>query len=405
MRNLQVLSKTPESLPDAQGRFGPFGGRFVPETLMPALQEFEAAYLQAAADESFQDELAGLLADYVGRATPLYEAKKLSADLGGARIFLKREDLAHTGAHKINNTLGMALLAKRMGKKRIIAETGAGQHGVASATAAALLGLDCIVFMGRLDMERQELNVIRMNLLGAEVVPVDQGSRSLKDAVNEGFRHWVTNVRDSHYIMGSVIGPHPYPMVVRDFQSVIGREARAQILEKTGRLPDLLIACVGSGSNSMGLFYPFLDDPVEMTGVEAGGLGLSTGKHSASITAGETGVLHGCMSYVLQDEFGQIREAHSVAAGLDYPGVGPEHSYLSEINRVKYTSVDDKTAIGAFRLLAQKEGIIPAMESSHAIAHAAEVAPTMNKDDIIIVCLSGRGDKDVSRKTDVLEEK
>ena len=398
-------SPAPRELPDRRGRFGTFGGRFVPESLMPALEEFEDAYHQARLDPQFQEELEGLLRDYVGRPTPLYEAAKLSLAIGGARIFLKREDLAHTGAHKINNTMGQVLLAARMGKKRIIAETGAGQHGVATATAAALFGLECIVYMGAVDIERQALNVIRMKLLGAEVAPVESGSRTLKDAVGEAIRDWVTNVDTSHYIIGSVIGPHPYPMVVRDFQSVIGLEARAQLLEKEGCLPDTLVACVGSGSNAMGLFHAFLEDDVDMIGVEAAGHGLETGRHSASITAGEVGVLHGCQSYLLQDAYGQIREAHSIAAGLDYPGVGPEHSYLSDIKRARYASITDSQALEGFKLLARTEGILPAMESAHAIAYLADFARQLPKEHRIIVCLSGRGDKDVSQVAEALEVK
>jgi tryptophan synthase beta chain len=345
-----------------------------------------------------------LLKDYAGRETPLYEARNLTRRLGGARIFLKREDLAHTGAHKINNTLGQSLLARNMGKRRIIAETGAGQHGVSAATTAALLGMECVVYMGTLDMERQALNVARMQLLGATVEPVTSGSRSLKDAVNEAIRDWVTNVQDTHYIIGSVVGPHPYPMMVRDFQSVIGREARRQILELEGRLPDALVACVGAGSNSIGLFHPFLEDPVKMIGVEAAGEGLASGRHSASLTAGTVGVLHGARSYLLQDPHGQIIEAHSVAAGLDYPGVGPEHGYLKDLDRVTYATATDEEALKTFHTLALTEGILPALESAHALAHVEVLAPQMNKHDIIIVCLSGRGDKDVSQvmeKTEV----
>nr|WP_269433197.1 tryptophan synthase subunit beta [Dethiosulfatarculus sandiegensis] len=382
--------------PDPQGRFGKLGGRFVPETLMPALEELTRAHEEARHDPEFQAELKELLADYVGRPTPLYEAKRLTQHLGGARIYLKREDLAHTGAHKINNALGQVLLAKRMGKTKIIAETGAGQHGVATATAAALLGMECKVFMGTLDIERQALNVKRMHYLGSSVEPVKSGACSLKDAVNEALRYWVANVEDTHYIIGSVVGPHPYPMLVRDFQSIIGREAREQILAKTGRLPQSLVACVGAGSNAMGLFHAFLNDQeVGMVGVEAGGLGLDSGKHAASISAGLTGVLHGANSYLLQDEHGQVIEAHSVAAGLDYPGVGPEHGHLHDIGRVEYTYSTDEEALEGFHLLSATEGILPALESSHAIAHLKKLAPKLNKDDMIIVCLSGRGDKDV----------
>jgi len=359
----------------------------VPETLMPAVEELSRAYEAVRNDDAFQAELGALLKDYAGRETPLYEAERLARRLGGARIFLKREDLAHTGAHKINNTLGQALLAGRMGKKRIIAETGAGQHGVAAATAAALMGMECVVYMGTLDVERQALNVVRMKLLGARVEPVDAGSRSLKDASNEAIRDWATNVRNTHYIIGSVIGPHPYPMMVRDFQSVIGRETRRQMIEREGRLPDALLACVGAGSNAIGLFHPFLDDPVSMVGVEA--------DRAASLGTGTLGVLHGALSYLLQDEHGQIQEAHSIAAGLDYPGVGPEHGYLKDVKRVRYVKATDEEALEAFQLLAETEGILPALESAHALAHLTRMAPEMSRDEIIVVCLSGRGDKDV----------
>lgn len=391
--------------PDAGGHFGPYGGRYVPETLMPALGELADAFAAASQDSAFQAELADLLTHYAGRATPLYEAKRLSDRMGGARIFLKREDLTHTGAHKINNALGQVLLAKKMGKKRIIAETGAGQHGVATATAAALMGLTCAVYMGTLDMERQALNVTRMRMLGATVEPVESGSRSLKDAVNQAIRDWVTNVRTTHYIMGSVIGPHPYPLMVRDFQAVIGQEARRQILEQAGRLPNLLMACVGAGSNAMGLFHAFLDDPVEMVGVEAAGHGLASGQHAASLGAGRPGVLHGCHLYLLQDEHGQVREAHSIAAGLDYPGVGPEHGLLKDVGRVRYTSVSDQEAVIAFQELARVEGIIPALESSHALAQALKTAPFLPRETILLLCLSGRGDKDVAQVAAYLEER
>lgn len=391
------------SAPDSSGHFGRFGGRFVPETLMPALEELTEAYYKAIKQESFRNRLDLLLKDYAGRETPLYEAERLAKLHGKARIFLKREDLTHTGAHKINNSLGQALLAQWMGKKRIIAETGAGQHGVATATAAALLGIDCVVYMGSLDIERQRLNVLRMKMLGAEVVPVDAGSRSLKDAVNAAIRDWVTNVTSTHYIIGSVIGPHPYPMIVRDFQSVIGTEARRQILAKTGRLPDIIVACVGAGSNAMGMFHPFLDDPVDLIGVEAAGMGLDTGKHAASLCAGNPGVLHGAEMYLLQDKFGQIIEAHSLAAGLDYPGVGPEHSLLKDFDRVKYDSITDQQAVEAFLNLARIEGIIPALESAHAIAYLEKLAPEMTADKIVLVCLSGRGDKDVEHVAAYLE--
>jgi tryptophan synthase beta chain len=383
-------------VPDEMGHFGKFGGRYVSETLMPALLELERAYLEIKDDLKFKEELNYYLTEYAGRPTPLYFAGRMTKKLGGARIYLKREDLAHTGAHKINNTIGQALLASRMGKKRVIAETGAGQHGVATATVAALLNMECEIFMGLEDTKRQAINVFRMKLLGATVNEVKSGTQTLKDAMNEAMRDWITNVRNTFYIIGSVAGPHPYPMMVRDFQSVIGHEARNQILDKESRLPDLLVACVGGGSNAMGLFYPFLDDEeVKMTGVEAAGYGLETGKHAASIAAGKLGVLHGSKTYILQDGNGQITGTHSIAAGLDYPGVGPEHSMLSDIKRVSYTAVTDDQALDAFRFLSQIEGIIPALETAHALAHAIKVAPTMPKDSIIIICLSGRGDKDI----------
>jgi len=377
----------------------------VPETLMPALEELSRAFAQVSKDADFRAELDDLLENYAGRATPLYEAKRLSQSLGGARIFLKREDLAHTGAHKINNALGQVLLASRMGKKRIIAETGAGQHGVATATAAALLGLECAIYMGTLDMERQALNVIRMRMLGAEVRPVEAGSCSLKDAVNEAIRDWVANVRTTHYIIGSVVGPHPYPLLVREFQSVIGQEARSQILAREGRLPAAIVACVGAGSNAMGIFHAFLDDEVELIGVEAAGEGIATGRHSASLCAGQPGVLHGSMLYLLQDENGQVHEAHSIAAGLDYPGVGPEHSYLKDLKRVRYFAVTDEEAMAAFFKLARTEGIIPALESAHALAYLEKLAPILPREAIILVCLSGRGDKDVAQVAAYLEKK
>jgi tryptophan synthase beta chain len=383
--------------PDSRGRFGPYGGMYIPEVLVPAVRELSQAYQDAKRDPSFQEELDDLLTNYVGRPTPLYEAKKLSRHFGGARIFLKREDLAHTGAHKINSTLGQVLLARRMGKKRIIAETGAGQHGVATATAAALMGMECVVYMGTLDMERQALNVTRMRLLGAEVAPVKSGSCSLKDATNEAMRDWAATVRHTHYIFGSVAGPPPYPMMVRDFQSVIGREARTQFLEKTGRLPQALLACVGAGSNAIGLFHPFLNDPVQMIGVEAYG--------AASLNRGTLGVLHGSYGYLLQDQYGQIQEAHSIAAGLDYPGVGPEHGLLKDLGRAQYVTATDEDAIAAFKLLAHTEGIIPALESAHALAHLKHLAPTLPSDAAIIVGLSGRGDKDVSRDDELMEVK
>ncbi len=383
-------------LPDARGRYGEYGGRFVPETLMPALEELTAEYLQAREDPAFRNEFESMLREYVGRPTPLYFAERLTRELGVARIYLKREDLCHTGAHKINNAIGQVLLARRMGKPRIIAETGAGQHGVATATACALFGLQCEVYMGTEDMERQRLNVFRMRLLGATVRPVDAGSRTLKDAMNEAFRDWVTNVRDTHYVIGSVAGAHPYPMMVREFQAVIGREAREQILAKEGRLPTHCVACVGGGSNAMGLFASFVDDPeVALTGVEAGGHGLESGQHAATLVAGSLGVLHGARSYLLQDDLGQVLPTHSVSAGLDYPGVGPEHSYLKHSGRATYVSATDAEALAAFQLLSRLEGIIPALESAHAIAHVARLAPSLPQDALVLVNLSGRGDKDV----------
>lgn len=381
--------------PDCKGHFGIFGGQFVPETLMPALEELTLAYEEAHSDPSFQEELNYYLKDYVGRPTPLYFAERLTRYLGGAKIYLKREDLNHTGAHKINNTMGQILLARRMGKKRVIAETGAGQHGVATATAAAMFGLECAVYMGAEDIKRQELNVYRMRLLGAVVVPVTAGSRTLKDAMNEAIRDWVTNVENTYYLLGSVGGPHPYPVMVRNFQSVIGREVKEQVLAAEGRLPDFLVACVGGGSNAMGLFYPFLDDQVQLIGVEAAGRGLDTGKHAATLSAGRPGVLHGALSYLLQDEYGQVLEAYSIAAGLDYPGVGPEHSFLKESGRARYTTVTDREALDAFQLLSRTEGIIPALESAHAVAQAVKMAPTLEREKVIVVNLSGRGDKDV----------
>ncbi|HET6948154.1 MAG TPA: tryptophan synthase subunit beta [bacterium] len=379
-----------------KGRFGKYGGRFVPETLIPALEELEAAYERASADEVFQAELDGYLRRYCGRPTSLYHAERLSRSLGGPRIYLKREDLLHTGAHKINNTMGQVLLARRMGKARIIAETGAGQHGVATATAAAMFGLECEVYMGAEDIVRQELNVYRMRLLGAKVVPVESGTRTLKDAIKEALRDWVTNVRSTFYVIGSVVGPHPYPTMVRDFQSVIGREARAQILQETGRLPDALVACVGGGSNAMGLFYPFKDDAsVRMVGVEAGGLGIPTEHHAATLVAGTPGVLHGAYSYLLQDAGGQIRGTHSVSAGLDYPGVGPEHSFFKDTGRAEYAAVTDDEALEGFRMLARTEGIIPALEPAHAVAYLRTLVRTMRRDQTVILGLSGRGDKDV----------
>jgi len=390
-------------LPDRRGHFGPYGGRYVAETLMPALAELERAYAAARRDAAFRQEFQKHLREYAGRETPLYFAERLTQKLGGAKIYLKREDLCHTGAHKINNTIGQILLARRMGKKRIIAETGAGQHGVATATVAARFGLACEIFMGREDVARQSLNVFRMKLLGAKMRVVDSGSRTLKDAMNEALRDWVTNVRTTYYLIGSVAGPHPYPMMVRDFQSVIGREARRQILKAEGRLPDYLVACVGGGSNSMGLFYPFVKDAgVKMIGVEAAGRGLRTGKHAASILGGEVGVLHGSKSYVLQDDQGQIRETHSVAAGLDYPGVGPELSYLRDRGRIHFDSATDAEAMSALKFLAEVEGIIPALESAHAIAAVVRLAPRLAKQRTIIVNLSGRGDKDMTTVGDYL---
>ena len=386
------------ALPDKKGHFGPFGGRYVPETLMPALFELEEAYQHLKKDKSFQNSLKFYLKTYVGRPTPLYPAQKLAQRLGGhLKIYLKREDLTHTGAHKINNTLGQVLLAQKMGKRRIIAETGAGQHGVATATAAALLGLECVVYMGAKDTVRQEMNVFRMELLGAKVVPVYSGTQTLKDAINEAIRDWVTNVETTYYVIGSVVGPHPYPMIVRDFQSVIGQETRRQILEAEGRLPDLILACVGGGSNAMGFFFPFVNDQaVKMIGVEAAGKGLKTDHHSATLTVGEPGVLHGMMTYLLQDHVGQIKGAHSIAPGLDYPGVGPEHAFFKETGRAEYVAVEDQEALEAFQVLSETEGIIPALESAHAIAYLIKISPKLPPGSIIVVNLSGRGDKDVA---------
>jgi len=379
-----------------KGYFGNFGGRYVPETLLPALDELEEAYSALREDPSFKEELSNLLSSYCGRPTPLYLAERFSGHVGGSRVYLKREDLNHTGAHKINNALGQALLAKRLGKKRVIAETGAGQHGVAAATAAARFGLECHVYMGTEDMERQALNVDRMRLLGAEVIPAISGSRTLKDATNEAIRDWVTNVESTYYIIGSAVGPHPYPTIVRDFQRVIGDESRRQIMELEGRLPDLLVACVGGGSNAIGLFHPFIEDEgVRMMGVEAAGSGVETGKHAATLTAGRVGVLHGSRSFLLQDENGQVQIAHSLSAGLDYPGVGPEHSFLMESKRVEYTSVTDGEALEAFALLSRTEGIIPALESAHALAGLVRAGSRLSPEDIVVVCLSGRGDKDM----------
>ena len=387
---------TRQDLPDELGRYGDYGGRFVPETLMPAIHELEIAYKESITDEDFQSKLSSLLNSFVGRPTDLYFAENLTEKLGGAKIYIKREDLAHTGAHKINNALGQGLLAKRMGKQRIIAETGAGQHGVATATVCAMLGLDCIVYMGEEDIRRQALNVFRMKLLGAEVRSVDSGSRTLKDAINEAIRDWVTNVESTYYLIGSVVGPHPYPMIVRDYQRVIGREAREQILSHAGRLPDYAVACVGGGSNAMGLVYDFIpDEKAKLVGVEAGGDGVETGRHSATITTGEVGVLHGSMSYLIQDEYGQIIETHSISAGLDYPGVGPEHSWLNDSGRAEYVSVTDIQALEGFKLLCETEGIIPALEPSHAVHYISTLAPNLGKDKIILLGLSGRGDKDM----------
>ena len=388
--------RTWNELPDASGHFDIFGGRFVSETLMAPILELTEAYAALREDSGFQAELAAELRDYVGRPTPLYEARRLAAEAGGARIFLKREDLNHTGAHKINNTVGQALLARHMGKRRIIAETGAGQHGVATATVAARLGLECVIYMGAEDMRRQAMNVYRMRLLGAEVKGVDAGSRTLKDAMNEAMRDWVSNVADTFYVIGSVAGPHPYPMLVRDFQAVIGQEAREQAREALGRPPDLLVACVGGGSNAMGLFHPFLaDEEVAMVGVEAGGYGLATGHHAAPLAAGSPGILHGSRSYLMQDDHGRILPTHSVSAGLDYPGVGPEHSYLKDLGRVRYEAADDAEALDAFRRLTASEGIMPALESAHAVAGALRLAATMSPDQAVLVNLSGRGDKDI----------
>lgn len=391
-----VENKLVDDLPDSRGHFGIYGGRFVSETLMLPLKELEKTYLECRQDESFHQQLQADLKHYVGRPSPLYFAERLSSQVGGARIYLKREDLNHTGAHKINNTVGQALVAQRMGKTRIIAETGAGQHGVATATVAARLGLECVVYMGVDDIKRQALNVYRMRLLGAEVVGVDSGSSTLKDAMNEAMRDWVANVDNTFYIIGTVAGPHPYPMMVRDFQTVIGREAREQIREQRGKLPEAVVACVGGGSNAIGMFHAFLGDKqVEIYGVEAGGDGIETGRHAAPLKAGEPGVLHGNRTYLMQDENGQIIETHSISAGLDYPGVGPEHAWLKDSGRVEYVAVTDKQAMDAFHQLTLTEGIMPALESSHAMAHAVELAATMTADESVLVCLSGRGDKDV----------
>ena len=401
--SVKGLDKSLQGLPDRRGHFGQYGGRYISETLMPAVIELEKAYLRLKSEKRFTKELAYYLKEYVGRPTPLYFAKRLTERAGGARIYLKREDLCHTGAHKINNTIGQALLAVRMGKGRVIAETGAGQHGVATATVAAMFGLKCEVYMGSEDIERQKPNVFRMKLLGAGVNPVTSGSRTLKDAMNEAIRDWITNVYDTFYIIGSVAGPHPYPMIVRDFQAVIGREAKRQVRGITGKLPDYLIACVGGGSNAMGLFHPFLQDTsVAMVGVEAAGRGLRSGSHAASICGGKVGVLHGSKSYLLQDRYGQVKETHSISAGLDYPGVGPEHSHLHDVGRVEYVSVTDKEAIDAFKILSLEEGIIPALESSHAVAHGLKMAAKLGKKRVIVINLSGRGDKDLDTAARVL---
>jgi len=381
---------------EKQGYYGNYGGRFVPETLVPALDELTAAYKALQNDTAFWQEFESLCHYYIGRPTPLYFAERLTAHCGGAKILLKREDLAHTGAHKINNAVGQALLTKKLGKKRIIAETGAGQHGVATAAVSALMGMECVIYMGSDDIERQKLNVFRMRLMGAEVRSVSSGSRTLKDAINEAFRDWVSNISTSHYLLGSVVGPHPYPAMVRDFQSIIGKETREQMLKQYQRLPDYIVACVGGGSNSMGIFYPFLNDKdVRLVGVEAAGHGIETGEHAATLTAGTLGVLHGAKSYVLQDKDGQILATHSISAGLDYPGVGPEHSFLKDSGRAVYASITDKEALDGFQLLCRTEGIIPALESAHAVAHAVKMAPALKKDQIIVINLSGRGDKDL----------
>ena len=397
------MATATSQIPDASGHFGLFGGKYVPETLMAALSELEASYAAAKADPAFWVELNDLYHHYAGRPTPLYHAKRLSKELGGAQIYLKREDLAHTGAHKINNALGQGLIAGRLNKPRIIAETGAGQHGVAVATVCAALGVECVVYMGEVDIQRQSLNVFRMKLLGAEVRPVSSGTRTLKDAINETIRDWVTNVDTTHYIIGSVVGPHPYPMMVRDFQAVIGQEARRQSLEQIGRLPDYLVACVGGGSNAMGLFYPFVDDAdVRMVGVEAAGRGIATGEHAASLVAGRFGVLHGAAMYLLQDDDGQIQETHSISAGLDYPGVGPEHSYYQETGRAEYVAATDDEALEGFQLLCRTEGIIPALESSHAVIHGVKLAKTLDREQTIIINISGRGDKDMHTVAEAL---
>ena len=398
-----TLPNTYRAGPDARGRFGIYGGRFVAETLMPLILELEDAYEAARDDPAFQAELAAWLADYAGRPTPLYLAERLSTQLGGARVYFKRDELTHTGAHKINNTIGQILLARRMGKRRIIAETGAGQHGVATATVAARLGLECVVYMGERDIERQRPNVFRMRLLGAEVRAVKSGSATLKDAMNEALRDWVSHVDDTFYIIGTVAGPHPYPAMVRDFQCVIGNEVRAQITAKEGRLPDTLVACIGGGSNAIGLFHPFLDEPeVRMIGVEAAGHGIASGAHAAALSAGQPGVLHGSRSYLLQDDDGQVIEAHSISAGLDYPGVGPEHAWLKDVGRVEYVPITDEEALGAFRLCSELEGILPALEPAHALAHVVKIAPDLPRDHLIVMNLCGRGDKDIFTVADAM---
>ena len=398
-----TLPNTYRAGPDAGGRFGIYGGRFVAETLMPLILELERAYEEAKDDPVFQAELAAWLADYAGRPTPLYLAERLSAQLGGARVYFKRDELTHTGAHKINNTLGQILLARRMGKRRIIAETGAGQHGVATATVAARVGLECVVYMGERDIERQRPNVFRMRLLGADVRAVKSGSATLKDAMNEALRDWVSHVDDTFYIIGTVAGPHPYPAMVRDFQTVIGNEVRAQLIAKEGRLPDTLVACIGGGSNAIGLFHPFLDEPeVRMIGVEAAGHGIASGEHAAALSAGRPGVLHGSRSYLLQDDDGQVIEAHSISAGLDYPGVGPEHAWLKDLGRVEYVPITDDEALGAFRLCSELEGILPALEPAHALAHVVKIAPALPSDHLIVMNLCGRGDKDIFTVADAM---
>ena len=397
------MKNNTDNLPDEKGRYGEYGGRYAPETLMPALAELEKAFKHYSQDKEFQEELDYYRTEYAGRPTKLYYAKNFSDKLGGAKIYLKREDLLHGGAHKTNNTLGQVLLAKKMGKTRVIAETGAGQHGVGTALAAAMLGLKCEVYMGTEDVERQKLNVFRMNLMGAKVIPVDAGSKTLKDATNEAFRDWISNIKDTYYVIGTTMGPHPYPMIVREFQKIIGIEAKKQILEKEGRLPDTVMACIGGGSNAMGIFNEFIDDKdVELIGVEAAGKGIETGEHGATLNAGTDGVLHGMYTKILQDEYGQIKVSYSISAGLDYPGVGPQLSYLAKSGRLKTASATDKEALEAFKMLSRTEGIMPALESSHALAHAIKIAPKMKKDEIIILNLSGRGDKDVFTVADAL---